>query len=157
MGELQTEGAMQERTKVKEGCSRWLEPVGGGWGRGCGVKGWWGSEVRWRRQTFKQRFKNSMRSQRGLLVCTFSLHEESPGQQCTLEWRKSMMEWILEGVGGPLPIALTRKKFFLERYFTDMQSRVNMSQSYFKLVTYSFIICVYHYFFSHNKRIRDNT
>lgn len=54
-GKTETEMARQKRKKVKKRCSGWLESGGVGWGRGCRVKGWWGSEVRWRRQTLKQR------------------------------------------------------------------------------------------------------
>jgi len=41
-GETEAKRARQKRTKVKKGCSGWLEPREGGWGRGCRVKGWFG-------------------------------------------------------------------------------------------------------------------
>lgn len=63
--------ARQKRTKVKKGCSGWLEPGGGGWGR---VKGWWGVRGQVEKaDTETEEFKNSRTSQMSLLVVQRSI------------------------------------------------------------------------------------
>jgi len=116
--------ARQKKKKVKKGCSGWLESRGVGWGRGCRVKGWRGVRGQVEKaDTETEGFKNSRRSQRSLLVVQRSILSAwgitREAMNCGVEKVDDGMNARRSGRHSP-QVSLSRKKFLLERYFTDM-------------------------------------
>lgn len=122
--ETEAKRARQKRSKVKKGCSGWLEPGGGSWGRGCRVKGWWGVRGQVEKaDTETEEFKNSRTSQRSLLVVQRSILSAwgitRAAMNCGVEKVDDGMNARRSARHSP-HVSLFRKKFLLLRHFADM-------------------------------------